>query len=153
MNKFNKYLYIFIFSILSILVFVMNVNECSSVYLNNNWIVNFFSEIYYSLKPFDILYVTLYIFILYFYSNVYFDDKKKYKNKIISMIIAIIFSIVTLVGKTYMGNISLNILFSSLGQIFKTIVYISGYYLIYYAIIKMILNIKISNIKVKKKDN
>lgn len=153
MNKFNKYLYIFIFSILSILVFVMNVNECSSVYLNNNWIVNFFSEIYYSLKPFDILYVTLYIFILYFYSNVYFDDKKKYKNKIISMIIAIIFSIVTLVGKTYMGNISLNILFSSLGQIFKTIVYISGYYLIYYAIIKMILNIKISNIKVKKKDH
>lgn len=154
MEKFNKYLYIFIFSVLTLLVFILKIEECSEYYLfHNNVIVNFFSELYYSLEGFDIIYVSLYIFILYFYSKVYFDDKIQYKNKTISIVLSIIFSIITVIGKSYSMNNTLNILYSSPGQVFKTIVYLLGYYLIYYSILKKVLNINIKNFKLKKKDH
>ena len=152
MRKFNKYLYVFIFSILSLSVFILKIDECASYYLNNaNPIVNLFSEIFYSLEQFDVIYVTLYIFIIYFYSKVYFDYDNKYKNIVVSVIFSIIFSIITVIGNSYRINNTLNLLYSSPGQIFKTIVYLLGYYLIYYAIIKKVLNIKIEKFKVKKK--
>lgn len=147
MNKFNKYLYVFIFSVITVLVFLLNIEKCSIFYLDsNNWIVNFFKEINYSLVKFDIIYVSLWIFILYFYSNVYFDGSKFDRKKIVCIIISIIFTLITVVGKAYnLGN-NLDILYSSIGQVFKTIIYLFGYYLIYYAILKKISSFKLGKL-------
>ena len=153
MEKFNRYLYIFIFSMISLLVFILQMEPCSSFYLNNNnAIVNFFSEIYYSLEKFDIIYVSLYIFILYFYSKVYFDNQP-YENKNLGIIFAFIFSIITVVSKSFNLNNYLVNLISSPGQVCKTIIYLLGYYLIYYALLKKVLTFKFSSIRLKKKDH
>lgn len=147
MNKFNKYLYVFIFSVITVLVFLLNIEECSIFYLNsNNWVVNFFNEINHSLVKFDIIYVSLWIFILYFYSNVYFDGSKYGIKKIVCIITSFIFTLITVTGKAYNLNNNLDILYSSSGQIFKTIIYVLGYYLIYYAILKKVSSVKLGKL-------
>ena len=105
-----------------------------------------------SLNKFDIIYVTLWLFIVYFYFNVYFDGKKYSKRNIFCTIISIIFTIITMLGKSYSISNSLNSLYSSSAQIFKTVIFSFGYYLIYYAFLKKIFNFKINLNLLKKKD-
>lgn len=150
--KFNKYLYTFIFSIISMSIFIIDFKPYLTYFPNNNnEIVNFVTEFEHSLEAFDIIYVTLWFFILYFYFNVYFDNEKHGKKKLIYIIGAIIFTVVTILGKSYMMSNSLVYLYSSPMQIFKTVIFSFGYYLIYYALLKKILNIKIELKNVKKK--
>ena len=150
--KFNKYLYTFIFSIISMSVFIIDFKPYLTYFPENNpVIVNFVTEFEHSLKGFDVIYVTLWIFILYFYFNVYFDGKNYGKKKLIYIIGAIIFTVVTILGKSFSMSNSLTYLTSSHMQIFKTIIFSFGYYLIYYALLKKILNIKIDFKNVKKK--
>lgn len=150
--KFNKYLYTFIFSVISMSVFIINFKPYLTYFPNNNSaIVNFVTEFEYSLEGFDIIYVTLWMFMLYFYFNVYFDGKNHGKKKLIYIIGAIIFTIVTILGKSYTMSNSLKYLYSSHMQIFKTVIFTFGYYLIYYALLKKVLNIKIDLRNVKKK--
>ena len=150
--KFNKCLYTFIFSIISMSVFIINFKPYLAYFPeNNNDITNFFIEFEQSVKEFDIIYVTLWIFILYFYFNVIFDGKNHGKKKLIYIIGAIILTVLTIIGKSFSMTDSLSYLFSSHMQIFKTVIFTLGYYLIYYAILKKLLSIKLDFNNVKKK--
>ena len=152
MYKFNKYLYTFIFSIISVLVFLIDYKMCDAIHLSNDDLfVNFFIEIYQSIKNFDIIYVALWVFVFYFYYDLYFDGKKYSKINFIWIGMAIFFSIFTVIGNSYLIDNTLNTLYSSLAQIFKTIIFLLGYYLIYYAIIKKIFTIKYNFEFLKKK--
>lgn len=152
MQKFNKFLYAFIFSVLSMFVFVLEFKTYNSIYTaSDSAVVNFFIEFYRSLKSFDIVYVTLWIFILYFYFNVYFNDIKYSKKSFIYTVIAIIFSLITIMGKSYGIDNTLKTIYENSVQIFKTILLFFGYYLIYYAILKKLFNFKLEKEDVKKK--
>lgn len=152
MNKFNKGLYAVIFSIISMSVFIIKFEPYNSFFLKDSALVNFFTEFENAVKGFDIIYVTIWFFMLYFYFNVYLDGEKFNKKKIFCVITSIVLAIVTILGKSYSLSNSLESLYSSAMQIFKTIVFSLGYYLIYYALLKKLLSIKLNNEKnVKKK--
>lgn len=150
--KFNKYLYAFIFSVISILVFIVEFKTYNSIYTtSNSSFVNFLTELFNSFKKFDIIYVTLWIFILYFYLNVYFDGKKYDKKSVVCTVIAVIFTVLTIIAKSYGIDNTLETIYESSTQIFKTVIFAFGYYLIYYAISKKLFNIKLDANLVKKK--
>lgn len=149
---FNKYLYSFIFSMISALVFIVDYSPVNSVFLtDDNVFYNFFTEIYISLDNYNGISVILWIFIFYFYFNVYFDDKNNRKRNLILSIFAIIFSIFTIVCKSYVFDNTLSSIYSSSIQIIKTIVFFVGYFLIYFALLKKIstLNLDLSIFKKK----
>ena len=151
--KFNRVLYTFIFSVISMSVFIINFRPYLTYFPeNNSAIVNFVNEFEYSVQGFDIIYLTLWFFMMYFYFNVFFDGKKHGKKKLIYIFGSIILTIVTILGKSFMMSNSLEYLFSSHMQMFKTVIFSIGYYLIYYALLKKILNIKIDLKNIKKKD-
>ena len=151
--KFNKYLYTFIFSIISCSIFIIDFKPYLTYFPEyNNSIVNFVTEFENSIKGFDIVYLTLWFFIVYFYFNVYFDGKKHGKKRLIYIVGAIIFTVITILGKSFTMSNSLTYLTSSHMQIFKTILFSFGYYLMYYALLKKILNMKIDLKNLKKKD-
>ena len=152
MNKFNKYLYAFIFSILSMSIFIMKFEAYNPIFLKGDSVTNFFTEFEYAVNGFDVVYVTVWIFMLYFYFNVYFDGEKFNKKKLFCMIISIILTVVTVVGRAFSLSNSLVILYSSSMQIIKTVFFTFGYFLIYYALLRKLFNIKINLKNVKKKD-
>lgn len=152
MYKFNKYLYTFIFSMISVLVFLIDYKMCDSIHLSNDSLfVNFFVEIYQSIKNFDIIYVALWVFIFNFYYDIYFDSKKYGKINFLWIGMSIFFSIFTVIGNSYLIDNTLHTLYSSVAQIFKTVIFLLGYNLIYYAIIKKFFIIKYSFEFLKKK--
>lgn len=151
-NKFNKYFYTIIFSIISLSVFIMKLEAYNPVFLTStDPLVNFFTEFEYAFKSYDILYVAIWILLLYFYFHIYLDGNKYTKKSLLCTIIAIIFSVITIVSKSFKIDDSLNLLNSSVMQMFKTGIFFFGYYFIYYAIIKKILSIKFNFEKLKKK--
>lgn len=153
MTKFNKCLYAFIFSIISMSVFIMKFEAYNPIFLKgDNGLVNFITEFEYALKGFDVIYVTIWFFMLYFYFNVYLDGEKFNKKKLFCIITSIVLTIVTVFGRSFLLSNSLELLYSSLMQVFKTVIFSFGYYLIYYAILKKLLSIKVNLINVKKKD-
>ena len=155
MNKINKYIFIFMFSIISMLVFILRFEAYNPLFIENFGNVEFFNfvrEFRYSLKEFDVIYVITWFLILYFYSKVYFDGKKDKKRMLFCVITSIILTIVTIIGKSYLLNNSLEFLFSSVMQIIKTIIFTLGYYLIYYALLKKLLYLKFNFKSLKKKD-
>lgn len=152
MNKFNKGLYSFIFSIISMSVFIMKFEAYNPIFIKgDNALMNFITEFEYALKGFDVIYVTMWFFMLYFYFKVYLDGEKFNKKKLFCMITSIVLAIVTILGKSYSLSNSLEPLYSSSMQVFKTVVFSLGYYLIYYALLKKLLSIKINLKNVKKK--
>ena len=150
-NKFNKYLYVFIFSFFTLMVFIINYRAIDPRFLTgDSKTINFFIEINQSIKPFNFIYVALFIFILYFYNGIYFNDRKfDFKFKI-SLIVALLLSVLSIINESFLIDNTLNTIYSSYAQIFKSIILIVGYYLMYYAIIKKILSVKF-DFMVKKK--
>ena len=92
--KFNKYLYLFLFTVITMLVFLIRFefNDMSSL-VNSNYLSSFFAELNLSFKDYDIIYVTLLVFILYFYNSVYFNGSKYTKKSIIMTIVSFLISI------------------------------------------------------------
>lgn len=154
-TKLNKIIYTLIFASLSLLVFIMSIEEVNmDFYKHYSKIYQFYHAISFSLKDFDIMYVTLGIFIYYAYYNIYFDDKKlNYKN-LINCLIAILLTFLTIVGKNYKIDNTLGMIFNTKAQIVKCLLLSLGYYFIYYAITKKATSIKIdiSKINISKKN-
>lgn len=152
MSNFSKYLYCFIFAAISMFVFLIDYAALDPRYLiNDSAIVSFFEEIFYSLKLFDFIYTLLFIFVFYFYVNVYFDSNKYSKKSLLCSIFSVLFVCMTILFKSYGVDNTLNTIYSSYAQIFKTILLCLGYYFIYYAILKKIVNIKFNINNLKKK--
>jgi len=150
--KLNKIIYTIIFSMITILVFLIEFRYQELIYdPGENPLIKFLYNLEFSFKSFDIMYVTLWAFIGYFYYNTYFDGKKYNKKNLTYTILAVIFTILTLIGKSYLIDYTLSSLYKHNIQIFKTVVFALGYYLMYYAIKKKVSNIKFDNIILKKK--
>ena len=114
MNKFNKYLYIFIFSVMTTLIFLIEFKP----YIPIEWTtidssITFFEELSHSLRDYDISHLLLFVFIYFFYSSVYFNDRKKKSNNKTYIIVSIIFSIFTIVCKSYLVDNTLNNIYLS----------------------------------------
>lgn len=151
--KFNKYLYIFVFTIISMLVFVIRFEYKKNFSLvGNNYLVNFFTEFNSSIKEYDIIYISLLVFIVYFYNDVYFNGNKYLKKNVIMTIISLLIAMFTVIGKSYMIDGTLRNIYKTDVQIFKSVIFLLGYWVIYYAILKKIFSIKFDLKNVKKKD-
>lgn len=149
--KLNKILYSIIFSLITTLIFIIDFKTSNVVYNGEGTISKFFFDLTNSIKDFDIIYVTIEFCVFYFYFNTYFDGKKYSRKNLSYTILSLIFTIITLIGKSYTIDQTLSTLYISSVQIFKTIIFFLGYYLIYYAIIKKLLSINFNNIILKKK--
>ena len=148
---FNKYVYSFIFSIISTLLFVVDFTPVNPAFLaEDNVIYNFLTEIYIAVDSYNGISVILWFLIFYFYLNVYFDGEKYKKKNLFLTIIAIIVSIFTIVCKSYTIDNTLNAIYSSSVQIVKTIVFFVGYIMIYYALLKKVSTLKF-NLNIFKK--
>lgn len=153
MYKFNKYLYIFVFTIISMFVFIIRFEYKKSFSLvGDNYLINFFNDFNSSIKDYDIIYISLLVFILYFYNDVYFNGNKYTKKNVIMTIVSFLISLFTVVGKSYMIDGTLRNIYMNDVQIFKSIIFLFGYWVIFYAILKKILSIKIDLKMIKKKD-
>ena len=155
MNKvsvFNRYLYALIFSMISTLVFIVDFAPVNPTYLVEDIaIYRFFTEINISLDSYNGISVILWIFIFYFYFNTYFDGDRNKKKNIFFVLMAVLTSIFTIICKSYSYDNTLNVIYSSSVQIFKTIVFFVGYILIYYALFKKISTLKLDFSVLKKK--
>lgn len=152
LSIFYKYFYILLFSIFSLMVFAIDYVPFDPRYLaSKSEMVNFFTEFRNSIEGYDTSYIALWLFIFIFYKNVYFDGTKYNKKSIFCSICAFLFMILSIVANSYSIDNTLNALYSSNVQILKTFIFSVGYYLIYYAMLKKLVNIKFNNIKVKKK--
>lgn len=149
--KFNKYLYLFLFTVITMLVFLIRYkfNDMSS-FVNSNYLSSFFAELNSSFKDYDIIYVTLFVFILYFYNSIYFNGSKYTKKNMIMTIVSFLISIFTVLCKSYVIDGTLRNIYISDVQIFKSIIFLLGYWIIYYAIIKKLFSISFDS-KSKKK--
>jgi len=151
-NKANKIVYTIIFSIMTILVFIIKFEYQKFVHdPSSNMLVAYFYELSASFNDFDIMYVSLWAFIGYFYYHTYFDGTKYDKKKLFYTIIAIIFTLITLVGKSYLVDDTLSTLYKNGIQVLKMIIFAFGYYFMYYAIIKKVASIKFGELISKKK--
>lgn len=149
--KLNKILYSIIFSVITTLIFVIDFKASNFVYNSEGTISKFFFDLTNSIKEFDIIYVTIEFCVFYFYFNTYFDGEKYNRKKLSYTILSLIFTILTLIGKSYAIDHTLSSLYISSAQVFKTIIFFFGYYFIYYAIIKKVSSINFNNIILKKK--
>lgn len=111
--------------------------------------ITFFEEFSHSLREYDVIYLLFFAFIYYFYLSVYFKENNDKKYCKLCIIFSIIFTFITIIGKSYIIDNTLNNLYLSSVQIVKTIIYILGYYLAYYAITKKIVSFKFSFSKKK----
>lgn len=149
MNKVNKVLYLICICALSMSVFIFDYSQPNiAFYSNYSFINKFIMEIFDSIKSFDIAYITIFIFMFYFFYKVYFNgDKINKKYVIISMII----SLIIVIFSSYSLTNKLDLLYISFAQVFKTIIFFFGYYFIIYAFIKQFSKIKITKEDLKKK--
>lgn len=139
-QQINKLIYSFIFSSITMLSIIIEYD----IILDSNYIIdlsniNFLNQFFWSLKEFDIIYITIWVLLFYFYLQVFFKQEQNKKQIIISIIIAIILSFLT----TYLKIKEGTILFNYYLKIFKIIIYLTGNFLIIYAIILKIININI----------
>ena len=156
MNKItqlNKVLYVLIFTVATMLVFVVNINQQDiSFYSQSSPTYQFFLELYLSVQNFDIIYVTLGIFIYYTYYHIYFDGKKLTKESFINSAIAVLLTFIIIIGKSYKVDNTLGTIFNTKAQIVKCIFLGIGYYFMFYALLKKICQLKLEHIKSKKKN-
>ena len=139
-QQINKLIYSFIFSSITMLSIIIEYD----IILDSNYIIdlsniNFLNQFFWSLKEFDIIYITIWVLLFYFYLQVFFKQEQNKKQIIISIIIAIILSFLT----TYLKIKEGTILFNYYLKFFKIIIYLTGNFLIIYAIILKIININI----------
>lgn len=146
LEKINKVLYTIIFGTFTLLIFIMHITQQNiSFYEEYTNTYKFFKEMSLSIKQFDVMYLSLGIFIYYAYYNIYFDGQKLGKKSFINSIIAILITFITIIGKSYNMDNTLGIIFNTPAQTVKCILLGIGYYFMYYAIIKKVSSINFDN--------
>ncbi len=137
--SFWKILGVFLLMVFSMHIFVMDLEIMRpNFFAIENEMYRFNLTFWESMEDFHSTWVILGIFIFYFYYHVYFiKDHLGEKKKIISLV-AIVISIMILVGKSYYYYGNLDMIFSSNVQIFKCFLVGFGYYFMIYAILKWI---------------
>lgn len=151
LEKINKILYTIILTAFTTLVFVVNISQPNmSFYANESKAYQLATEIWLSVKEFDIIYVTMAIFVFYAYYKIYFNQEKLNKKDFVNSIIAVILSAITIIGKSYKIDNTLATIFGSTSQLIKCILLSIGYYFMFYAILKAISSIKIEKNNKKK---
>ena len=152
LEKINKILYTIILTSFTTLVFVVNIARPNmSFYASQSKNYQLATEIWLSVKDFDVIYVTMAIFVFYAYYRIYFNGEKLGKKCLINSIIAVILSAITIIGKSYKIDNTLSTIFGTTSQLVKCILLAIGYYFMFYAILKAISSIKIEpNFKKKK---
>lgn len=154
LEKINKILYTIILTAFTTLVFVVNISQPNmSFYANKSKAYQLATEIWLSVKEFDIIYVTMAIFVFYAYYKIYFNQEKLNKKDFVNSIIAVILSAITIIGKSYKIDNTLATIFGSTSQLIKCILLSIGYYFMFYAILKAISSIKIEKNNKKKAKN
>lgn len=153
LEKINKILYTIILTSFTTLVFVVNIARPNmSFYASQSKNYQLATEIWLSVKDFDVIYVTMAIFVFYAYYRIYFNGEKLGKKCLINSIIAVILSAITIIGKSYKIDNTLSTIFGTTSQLVKCILLAIGYYFMFYAILKAISSIKIEpNFKKKSK--
>ena len=122
LEKLNKILYTIIFASLTLVVFVMNIEAPNlSFYDDQGETLQFFMGISLSMKEFDVMYVTIGMFIYYTYYNIYFDKTPLTKKSFINCAIAIVLTFVTITGKSFEVDNTLGTIFNTKAQILKCI--------------------------------
>lgn len=144
-QQINQKIYSFIFSCISILTIVLEYNVVIKPEFEKFDVLNSSAlmQLYFSLREFDVIYITLWGLIFYFYLQVYFNNKNTKKQLIISSVIAIILSIITTYLKINRSTIYYEPIFSNFVNVLKILLYLTGYYLIFNAIIRKITSINI----------
>lgn len=148
----NKIVYTLIATLFSSLVFILKFEKINGLFLrNNSGLYKFFTEIYDSLRPFEISSVILLIFIFYFYFNSFFNKRNSKKQKLFSIFIALVFTVITLIGKSLAIDNTLQTLYTTEAQIVKSILLGIGYFFIYFSVSLNFLSIDFRHVKKKPK--
>ena len=152
-SKFNKIIYTVIFTALAMFVFMLNISiQDMNYYSELSSIQQFFIALNLSFNDFDIIYVALGLFIFNYFYKIYFNDVKFNKKSIINMIISFLLSVFILISKSYKINNTLETLHSTPAQVVKSLLLLIGYFLIIYAVLKHISNLKlVKNLEEKSK--
>jgi len=144
LEKINKIIYTIIFTSITMLVFVMFINQQNiSFYSDNSSLYKFAMEIYLSLKVFDVAYVALFAFIYYFYYHIYFDGNKLNLRSLFNICLAILLTFIVMTGKAYKLDNTLGLIFNTKAQMVKCGLLSIGYYLIFYAVLKKLSLLKL----------
>lgn len=154
-NKFNVGMIILngIMSIFASMVFLINFEISKGIFFkNDNVIYKFLVEFHNSINNFNVSYFLLFIFIFYFFWNMYFVKKTDKSKKIFSIWLSVILVFITIIGRSLAIDNSLNTIFYNNVQIFKAILLFIGYFLLYLACILGLLSIDFSSFNGKKED-
>ena len=131
-KKFKQVLLVII-TFLSLAVFCINLDMVDNKLIKAGSEISKFVEKWtYSLNGFQIQYILMFILFYYFYSKNYFDGKKMSKT---AMILSIFFSIMMVLGYSYIKQNNWDLVFGSWFQFSKAFVICLGYYCIFYMII------------------
>jgi len=142
-NNILKIFYIFLFTCVSLHIFVLNLIVFDSSFsgIDNAFYV-FHLNLWMSMEAFDISWIVLGIFLFDFYYHTFFIEGSWKINRIIVVIISIIFSIIILLIKSLYTYHNLRMIFDSFVQLYKCLMVGMGYFLIIYAVLKKIFFIK-----------
>jgi hypothetical protein len=128
-------------------VFILNINIPETFISGNyNSIYEFLYMFYISIKPFDIMWITIFVLIFNFYYGVYFDKKVIMMKRIVMMLVSIFLAILIVMMISLVKSNNLKIIFYSLSQLYKCFLIVIGYSFIIYACLKKIY-LKIVSLK------
>jgi hypothetical protein len=143
-----RYFGIFILSLLSLHVFLLNFASADTeLFSDINIVIRNFLELKMSLNTLNINYLFLFIFIFNFYNNIYFKD---YKVDIFKVVLAFILSISEIIFLSFSNCNSVCCIYSTPIQLYKAFSIFIGYFLLVYAILVRISNF--GNIRLKKEN-
>ena len=131
MNRVIKSIIILLFTILTLMIFSINI---SPWYITDS--KNILNELLCIIKNFDIGLTIIGVFVFYFYYQIYFDNEKFTKKNILIIIISIILSIIIVISKILQIDPIGEKTFTSFTHFLRSLIMFSGYYLMFYAIIK-----------------
>ena len=104
-------------------VFIFYFESLNGVFYSiDDKVFKFLTYFYESMKPFDTSWVLLFGIILNFNSHTLFNPKTTTKKRIISLIISYILTTITIIGKSFALDNTLDTLHSSLPQLIKIII-------------------------------
>lgn len=138
---FWKVVYIFLLTMVSLHIFVLNLEiQTPSFFAIENEVYKFNLTFWSALDGLHSTWIVLGIFIFYFYYHTYFIEKKFKRREVFLSILAMIISVVILVLKSFDYYNNLDMIFSSSVQLFKCFLVGMGYYFMIYAILKWLFS-------------
>ena len=150
--KILKMFYIFLMTGFTMHIFLLNLSiPDMSLYVDYSNIYKFFMSIFLSTNTFDISWVTFFIFIFYFYYHTYFNNSRFDRKKIISVVVAVLMSIVTILGKSFSLYGNFDLIIKNFSQFYKCLLIGIGYYFMYYSFLMKIFNCSLKDDICKKK--